>query len=289
MHREYKFLTHQTLPCWSKLLWTPDPAAISILIHEDIIPIIDALTDQDPRIKYFMQYGSFIREPERWGINGSLIRTPKTEDGFFEFRAALPRVKKFKEDICRECNGKCEDELEFKCFRCYGTGHEVYFDRIPVHAISASLTILTDFINHFPPEQNTSSKQVQLTAPTVHILDRAFPLGGNCSIEFAQWLNSHKDSELVEPTQAVKTAWRMMMGEADDFTDWHLQAMTHDDGRLRISCPGDACEIFCDPMRSEKGRGHTFADHNMDSPIQQLTLLAGLAATETLARQELGC
>lgn len=289
MQREFKCLTHQTLPCWSKLLWTPDPSAISILVHEDIIPVIDAITDQNPRTGYYLKYGPFINEPERWGINGSLIRAPKTEDGFFELRAVLPQVKKFKEEICRACDGKGEDELEFKCFRCYGTGHEAYFDWIPAYAISASLTILTDFINHFPPEQNTSSKQVQLTAPTVHILDRAFPLGGNCGIEFTDWLATHKNSELENPTTAVKTAWRIMMNESDVTDDWHLQAMTHEDGRLRISCPGDACELFCDPMMSMRGHGYTLTDHNMDSPIQQLTLLAGLAATETQARLELGC
>lgn len=283
-----KILIDQTLPCWSKMLWTPSPASVSFLIHQDILPILDSLTKDHHRISHYLEYGPFIHESDHWGIDGSLEKIVDTNSDFIEFRIPIPRVKSLASESCSSCNGTGEDlEFQFACISCQGTGHPIDYDWKSIHAISASIAILTDSINHFPPEENTSSTQIQLMSPVGFKMRDAHPLFGQMSRELVNWFRSNKDTILSEPTNAVRIAWRTMMNEPDDFNSYTLEVIIRDEGRFHISCPGDACEIFPDPMIIDETRGYEFTCHNLDSPIQQLTLLAGLASLEMQARKEL--
>lgn len=283
-----KILIDQTLPCWSKMLWTPSPASISFFIHQDILPILDSLTKDHHRISHYQEYGQFINTPYRWGINGSLEKITIPDDEFTEFRITLPQVKSLGSESCPHCKGTGKDvEFEFTCISCHGSGHPVNYDWERIQAVSASMTILTDSINHFPPEKNTTSTQIQLLSPVTFKMKDAHPLFGQMSRELVDWFREKKNTVLAEPTEAVRIAWRTMMNESDDFNSYTLEVNLRDEGRFHISCPGDACEIFPDPMRIDEERGYEFTCHNLDSPIQQLTLLAGLASLEMQARKEL--
>jgi hypothetical protein len=58
--------------------------------------------------------------------------------------------------------------------------------------------------------------------------------------------------------------------------------------RLYLRCPGDACDLGVAPEELPLGgagsRGHRLMPHNVDSPLQQLTLLVGLAALHDCLR-----
>ena len=56
-------------------------------------------------------------------------------------------------------------------------------------------------------------------------------------------------------------------------------------GRLIMNCPGDACGIHPENWYEENDKGYEFNCHNVDSPMQQITLLAGLAALHDEARR----
>lgn len=283
----YRSLLDETLPCWSKLLWTPSPAAISLFVHEDVMHEVDVLTPIDPRIQHFLRYGSFVSESEKWGFDGSLIRSKKSNDGFTEFRAILPQVKHYKPEPCSICNGTgSEEDLDMKCLRCHGSGHPIEYNWEAAQALSASLSLLTDRINQFPPEQNTTSRETQLLTAVMFTMNQAYPLSGSCSRILVDWLNM-KEGELEEPTQAVRIAWKTMMGELDDYDIHYLSAYVRETGRINVRCPGDACEIFPDSFNVGRSTGYELTCHNMDSSMQQLTLLAGLAAIEVQARKEL--
>ncbi len=58
-------------------------------------------------------------------------------------------------------------------------------------------------------------------------------------------------------------------------------------GWLNVQCPGSGCGLCPSHHGIERGRGYEFDSHNVDSPIQQLTLLAGLAALHDRARREI--
>lgn len=56
---------------------------------------------------------------------------------------------------------------------------------------------------------------------------------------------------------------------------------------VNFSCPGNACGL--DPedyYEKSLDWGYQLVPHNVDSPLQQLTLLAGVAMLYQLARQE---
>lgn len=287
--REYKDIKRQTLPCWSQLNWDAVKHSISILVHEDVVEPLRTLSPQDRRIEHLQKYGDFINEPDRWGIKGSLWFSEKSVDGFFEFKALIPQVKKQEARPCEDCNGKGIDDIQdFKCLSCYGTGRRIYFDWSPIKAISASLGIVSNFLNHVPPDEDTSSKRIQILTPVIATTDTFFSLYAEGSIELTRWLEQRAKTTIEEATAALRNAWHTMMNTSHDDLEYHrLEASVWDDGRATLCCPGDACEIFCDPMKYERGKGHTITEHNIDSPIQQLTLLAGLAAIEMQIRKEL--
>ena len=51
-----------------------------------------------------------------------------------------------------------------------------------------------------------------------------------------------------------------------------------DNGFLTLECPGDACGIYLTHHVRYVGQGCEFSCHNVDSPAQSLTLLAGIAS-----------
>lgn len=54
-----------------------------------------------------------------------------------------------------------------------------------------------------------------------------------------------------------------------------------------LNCPGNACGIHPVIHWEEGENGYKFSCHNVDTPMQQLTLLAGLATLHDKARQEM--
>ena len=55
---------------------------------------------------------------------------------------------------------------------------------------------------------------------------------------------------------------------------------------VKMDCPGDACGL--DPDSDDPGldKGYTLSSHNTDTPLQQLTLLIGVARMHELARKD---
>ncbi len=86
----------------------------------------------------------------------------------------------------------------------------------------------------------------------------------------------------------MKKCWDRLFG-LKDYDKWSFRVSVGD-GFITIDCPGNACGIHPDHnagLRIEKDEGYEFTCHNVDSPAQQLTLLAGLAALHDKARKEI--
>jgi hypothetical protein len=112
-------------------------------------------------------------------------------------------------------------------------------------------------------------------------------LGGMFSIPLVRWLSRVRvNTQLEKVENAMKAAYNRMLGyrryHRNDFRVW----LADNQGWLNISCPGDACGLHpADHYRSAHKEGYDFACHNVDSPMQQLTLIAGLAALCDLVRK----
>jgi len=120
-------------------------------------------------------------------------------------------------------------------------------------------------------------------------------LGGMYSVPLTSWLAS-KVTDLPERhvyvipemEKAMKTAYYHMLsrGPLDDHS--FSAHIAYRGGWLNVSCPGNACGLHPSHSRSpDEGRGYEFSCHNVDSPAQQFTLLAGLAALHNRVRKEL--
>ena len=116
-------------------------------------------------------------------------------------------------------------------------------------------------------------------------------LGGEYSIPFVKWLATlFGTNSIPEMVKAMKIAYNRMLG-LHKFDQFHfLASVDYESGWLNVSCPGNACGL--NPIHGagydmKRGLGYEFDCHNVDTPMQQITLLAGLAALHDRARKEI--
>jgi hypothetical protein len=217
------------------------------------------------------------------------------KENFAEFSANIPRVKKYSGKKCEHCRGSGKDRLlNDECLRCEGTGKDRFYDWKLAYAISASFTIISHWMRF--PEKETSSLFPQLMTVFTVTRDEMHggSLGGDYSVELCNWMRSlyiqnRGRYEVAEMTEAMKIAHKKMFGAFRFGQEYYLWAKIEDDkGWLNVNCPGDACGLHPgDSFGPQKERGYEFACHNVDNPMQQITLLAGLAALYDKARREI--
>lgn len=94
-------------------------------------------------------------------------------------------------------------------------------------------------------------------------------------------------TELGELERTLHDAWQRMWGASQDPRAFRVCLQSA--GRLYVKCPGGAAGLR--PMRgshvSPADEGYDLDGLHVDSPLQQLTLLAGLARLNDLAREHL--
>lgn len=103
----------------------------------------------------------------------------------------------------------------------------------------------------------------------------------------AAWLREQPDrSAHTEGLKAMVTAYKHlrkeMLGEVGE-DDPRFRAQFRDQSILLV-CPGNTCSLVNEDYKINPERGHQLAPGNVDNPIQQLTLLAGVAALHQSGR-----
>lgn len=282
----YKDLTREAIPCWSKLVWT-EPATISIFAHESLMREI---MEPKSKIEGFQpDHIPFSATNDHWGFGVGLKRTSKTNDHFFGFEIELPSFKNSKKECCELCEGSGIDpDLANECLQCEGTGHEVYYDWPTITLVTANISLLTSLVSYNGLKRDTPSAETQLLSFMIFAQKDDYSIGGEYSTALVDWFRRLGEQALDEAEATMIKAWRAMMGSADIHNQRQIRAkVSGANGGCNISCPGNACGL--DPIGIEipKIGGYKFSCHNLDSPVQQLTLLAGLAAVEMQARREL--
>lgn len=286
-----KMLTRDIIPCWYELSWQAKPPAIVLCIHKDFIaemgrvPQISLHTEV---LQNQLSLGLFSVDFERgFGFNAMFQRIGE-RDGFVEFAAELPQVRKVTGKKCWSCKGSKRDPLlRRKCLYCEGTGKEEAFYMSGAYALSASLTVFTQYAR-FPENETTATKPQLLTVQTITLRDaHGGDISGEYSIPLCEWLKRLGERVAIpEMAGAMLIAHRRMLGRPDIYDASSFWASVERNGWLNISCPGSGCGLS--PNEStDYGRGCRFSSHNVDTPMQQLTLLAGLAALHDRARREL--
>jgi len=288
--REFRTILLETLPCWHELSWDAKGPALVLRIHQNYTDAIRIKPDA-PIVLGFQKtfdLGGFEGDLEgNFGFNEAL-KNQGEKDGFYQYSIELPTIKVTTDTNCDRCDGMGRDaDYDEDCIRCQGGGKEIRYDWKRAHEISTSLNILTlrlpsydhDVSTHFP----------QLITFEASGSPKNSAVFGEISIPLRNWLSSNPDHSVVpEAVTAMKDAYMRMFGARMGLVEEHrFEMRIENNGGLIASCPGDACGIHPENWNFTEGRGYEFSSHNVDTPMQQLTLLAGLAALHDIARREI--
>lgn len=277
-----KSLIYDIIPCWFELSWLPiirlrrRTPTIILRIHNNLQALFPS-----GGIAPIQGELDFLRSKK------TLI---KSVQGFTNFLIPLPSLRKTTGLPCEECDGTGYRFDDIECFSCEGSGQGVELDFAEVNHISEKLALLTTFL-YYPPDEETNSASPQLlSVETMFKQDmHGSSLWGKYSVPLVNWLGGlgrWKRTELLEMVRAMRIAYTHMAGRV--YSDIAFQAVVENNrGWLNVSCPGNACDLNPDSHEWKHGEGYEFSSHNVDSPIQQLTLLAGLAALHDWARKEI--
>lgn len=291
--KDFKILTRDIIPCWYELSFREKKPAIILKAHKDFIKVN---WDENHIIKHFKEefgFKKFVGDfYKRFGFdNGAFMFSRETGD-FVELLMKIPKIKREK-GSCLYCKGSGQgDFLDGKCLNCNGSGKDWEYDWPRAYAISASFNVFFQLAGL--PDKDTSSSLYQLLTVHTHTSKgmHGGSLWGEYSIPLVRWLASFEQRTTIpQMVQAMKMTYRMIHDELIEFDEYYFKAsVDYENGWLNISCPGDACGLY--PGRNagygiQRGFGYEFSCHNVDSPMQQLVLLAGLAALHDRAREEI--
>lgn len=289
-----KYLVQDIMPCWYELSWKDNVVnpAIIVKIHKDLEEKFEEI------LSTALMFESLMKEFKFKFFQGTLGQSFGYENSFKKqldqnefacFSVDLPKVKKEETVACGMCHGSGEGWIAGEeCLHCEGKGREHKIDWHDAFAVSASFTVLFKAI--FYNELETSAKVPQLL--TVQTMTKADMHGGSLngmySIPLVRWLGTIAKRQIEEMITAMTRAYNFMCESSPNDNRFYARVESSD-GWLNVSCPGDACGLNPShgSLQGRVGRGYQFSCHNVDSPLQQLTLLAGLAALHDKARREI--
>ena len=320
---DYFFIEQENMPCIYEFSFDAKALAIVVRAHNEFMNRWPKFLGEAPIVQTFMkQFGFSAFNDGYKGDFGfdSAFKRVGTKDDFAVFSVPIPVVQKVAKKVCpicagdkkslfgncvrcngrgvlnvpcRECGGTAKLDDGFECLFCMGKGKETFFDWKPVFAISASFTLFSELASFKMEKTEATSAQFPqliLVNTITQQNSHGGSLGGIYSIPLTRWLSSLEPHvEITEMTAAMVRAWEKMFRKVDEYDRHSFYAnVTNKNGWLNVSCSGDRCGLHpADSWGPRPSEGYKFACHNVDTPMQQLTLLAGLAALCDRARKEL--
>ena len=288
-----KIITRENVPCWYELSWNRQCRAVTLRVHREFADSIKEIPQTSPMVDSmkkqfgFKIFGGSLRGT--FGFDEAFTYVGESED-FLIHRIFTPTVRFPSRKKCNRCrgSGRDPDRWKKKCLMCQGCGREYEYSNED-RAISASFTLFSMLARG--PEIETSCSLPQLlTFKTITIQDRhGGSISGEFSIPLCKWLVGFPERASVSLVQkAMICAYDRMYGLTNYDRCNFKASMLSGPGRLFMDCPGNACGIHPDSshFRGEED-GYDFTCHNVDSSLQQFTLIAGLAALHDLARKQI--
>ncbi len=263
-------ITEEDLPAWYELGWDAAACALVLHVHEDFVKEkIQEIGDlkKAPIVEDLMSRFAFSGCNFDWetgfGFNNASIRREDV-NGFRTFSFALPVIK---------ASNRVASIPSL----------------LPAEAISASLMVFSLLSRYYESRTSASRSQLlvfQSIASTQTCYGHA--MDGEYSRKLVAWIRNLPDESLEDITGVMRQAYDRMLPVYKKIFQWEYRVFHDDSGRLILDCPGNACGIGPDEMSYEdhEEEGYGWNCHNLDTVIQQLTLLAGLAALHDRARKE---
>jgi len=288
-----KMITHERVPCWYELSWNEGLRILIVRVHENFLKKMRKMAIGNAiAVSFAKEFGfkKFENDPMKdFGFEG-VLHNKGVSDGFMEYSILIPKVKIKTEENCHHCqgSGKRDQFPDEACLSCNGDGKERDYDYTAAYAISASLTLLFIILDD---DADTGADVPQLLTVRTMCVREAHggSMSGSYSVDFVEWLSGFKENQSIpEMEKAMMLAYERMMTLRFESRASFRAFINDDRGWLNVSIPGDACGLNPSySMRCHENEGYDFSCHNVDTAVQQLTLLCGLAALHDRARHEL--
>lgn len=273
------------VPCWYEISWKGKIKSLELKIHPDFIQNSPPITDNNPMltlIKHKFKLPDFYSDfSDNIGFGKIFKNAGVDQRGMLVFQTEIPKLAKPIDEKCRACKG----DKHFSCTVCFGVGKEISIDWKTAFNLSASLNVLTRYLSS--PSKETSANFPQLI--TLRTKTDNDQHGGSLWGKISQnlhnhikSLNEHSLNKIITPAMVV--SYQRMFFSAS-FLKSFFVTERQSNGGLSLNCFGDRSGIFPDEGWSNTNEGYEFTCHNVDSPMQQIALIAGLAALHDSARK----
>jgi len=232
----------------------------------------------------------FQEEPKAGAFGfGDSLKKVSAQDGQSVYRLELPIIHRLTVNKCRECKGKKTGE-HGRCHYCSGSGKESMIVWEQAFALSASVSLFANVLwlsQEIDLAQPTEKRQLLNLNLQVDRGPHGGSLWGEFSPYFVNFLKTHgEDASFEKVNEMMIRVYRYMWQSKNseprnfDYEKHQFRAWQNLPGNLILDIPGDACGIHPSPYVHEipENEGSEWTYHNVDSPLQQLTLLTGLAA-----------
>lgn len=287
-----KPITYKNIPCWYELSWDEKIPAIILRIHKEFIENLRIDLQNHYMARSLMEKFKFSEFASDFngdvGFN-KVFKRQGERDNFIEFLIKIPSSEKGIKEVCYSCKGSGKDKYSGEeCFFCDGTGQKFIRDWSQAYTVSASFTFFSAFLQ-FPEKETSASFSQLMTIQTITAREmHGGSLSGEVSFLFKRWLMSlgDDDVELPEVNNAMQIAYKKMY-ELTDYERHSFYALKRGIGRFITSCPGNACGLNPENWYDDQDKGYHFSCHNVDTSLQQITLLTGLAKLHDMARREI--
>lgn len=252
------------IPAWYELSMSGN--SLIIRVHEiaakyvekkllSSLPVIQHL-NSEPKIPDFIEPKNDI-----WGFGEVIIRKKDTDDNWIIWECPLPIIHDSKNNY--------------------------YWER--AYATSATLQML--FMTFTLVEKETNCPLFQLlmisnlsTTMTLH--------GGSLEVMLSRslcyWLNKQGEIEHPEISRVMIRIYEYLWQEKlDSHQKQMFVAKIRQPKWINFNCPGKSCGL--DPKDyypKSLDKGYELLPHNVDTTLQQFTLLSGIATLHQLARED---
>ena len=285
----FRNLITDDMPRVYGLRWHAHLPAIEIFVRKALLPMAPRLPEEiASHIAATFGLGKFEETvSDKYGFDGVLRRIEG--EHVTRFIATIPVSYFVLDENCEACKGTAKNEYEDECLHCMGLGKKSEYRYKEAFAVAASIGFLLMSLEDLEWLSQTPAKQLmKLVVSPGHGPDASF-LSGTFGIPLVDWL-SHKGNEsLLNVEDAMRIAYHHMFTrrEWDSDADFHAR-IEGKNGWLNIICPGQGCGMAPKLDSLRRGRGYDIHSHNIDHPVQLLSILAGFAALHDVAAEQLG-
>lgn len=265
-----KFPIRDTIPAWYELDVEKDRNdTLIVRIHGAAMEELKSIIKIDsPIVKDYhrtLTLPEFIGpESDKWGFGGVFCKIPCEQKEWIAFRATLPIIKRSpKENPEWTSPNSLRASLDIIFTALFLFNGDTGW-HLPQLMVVEGLCIKEGM--------HGGSLSVILTPAMIQFL--------------ARQPNEHDIKEVINAMgRADAYMWREKW-ENDSYHSVQYRALCRHPKWINLSVPGDACGL--DPNEyydKSLERGYKLSPHNVDSGLQQLSLLMGLAKLHSLARE----